>query len=301
MSDNRDGMLWGSLIADAISMGPHWVYDLDQLNERYGRVSGYTEPDVQPYHHAKSAGDFSHLGDQEYILLESMSASGGVFDLEDFSARWQQFWVDNPEIYVDAATKVTRRKYAEGLSAEEAGSNSDELAGAGRIAPVIYYCQDDPEALMNGIHWQTRMTHNNGEVLDAAEFFAYALLDILGGVAPAEALDKAANREYADLPARDWTDRGLALAETDSVTAVQEFGQSCPIARSFPSVIQITARYQDDYRNGVIENVMAGGDSAARGLLIGAMLGAWNGIESIPAEWIDGLSAREAIVSMLNG
>ena len=45
---------------------------------------------------------------------------------------------------------------------------------------------------------------------------------------------------------------------------------------------------------------MAGGDSAARGLITGAMLGAYHGIGAIPKRWIKDLKAHDRIVSLLD-
>ena len=39
-------------------------------------------------------------------------------------------------------------------------------------------------------------------------------------------------------------------------------------------MIHLICKYEDNLQEGLIENAMAGGDSAARGLVIGAVLGA---------------------------
>jgi len=40
---------------------------------------------------------------------------------------------------------------------------------------------------------------------------------------------------------------------------------------------------------------MSGGDSAARGLIVGMVLGAYTGLEKIPQEWITGMKAIHRI------
>ncbi|HVN71040.1 MAG TPA: ADP-ribosylglycohydrolase family protein [Desulfomonilia bacterium] len=52
-------------------------------------------------------------------------------------------------------------------------------------------------------------------------------------------------------------------------------------------------------REALIQNVMAGGDSAARGMAVGMVLGAHLGVEAIPQEWIEGLKKREEIEELL--
>jgi len=45
---------------------------------------------------------------------------------------------------------------------------------------------------------------------------------------------------------------------------------------------------------------MAGGDSAARGMLVGMVLGAHLGPESLPIEWVSELGDREKIEILLD-
>jgi ADP-ribosylglycohydrolase len=49
----------------------------------------------------------------------------------------------------------------------------------------------------------------------------------------------------------------------------------------------------------LIQNVMAGGDSAARGMAVGMLLGAHLGEAAIPASWLAELEPREEIVELL--
>ena len=64
---------------------------------------------------------------------------------------------------------------------------------------------------------------------------------------------------------------------------------------AFPGVIHLIARYQDRPREGLIENVMAGGDSAARGLIAGMIFGAASGREAVAEDWLTNLNDRRAI------
>jgi ADP-ribosylglycohydrolase len=70
------------------------------------------------------------------ILLESVAEYEG-FNLSDFAERWQKFF-KNYDGYVDGATKGTLENLASGKSSSESGSGSDDLAGASRIASLVY-------------------------------------------------------------------------------------------------------------------------------------------------------------------
>lgn len=60
-------------------------------------------------------------------------------------------------------------------------------------------------------------------------------------------------------------------------------------------VVHCTAKYAKDLREGLIQNVMVGGDSAGRGLLMGMVLGAYHGFRAIPKAWIEKLQAGPKI------
>ena len=74
----------------------------------------------------------------------------------------------------------------------------------------------------------------------------------------------------------------------------------CEIGAAFPAVIHLLARYEDNLKEALVENVMAGGDSAARGMVTGMILGAYLGMEAIPADWLADLINREVIMRMLD-
>lgn len=295
MLDNVKAAVLGAFIGDALALGAHWIYDQGRIARDIGRVETYRSPPADTYHPTKRAGQFTHYGDQTLVLLRSLAARK-FFDLDDFGRRWRELF-QSYDGYVDGATKGTLANIEFGDGPESWGSGSNDLAGAARLAPLVAV-QDDLDGLIADARRQAKMTHNRTEVLDSAEFFARALWSVLGGTRPAAALEQAARADYAQ-PLRAWTEAGLAAAGQDTVQAVARFGQSCHAPDAFPSVVQIVARHEDDPAEGLIQNVMAGGDSAARGLLAGALLFGQAGLEAIPAPWLDGLDKREEITGLL--
>ena len=68
-------------------------------------------------------------------------------------------------------------------------------------------------------------------------------------------------------------------------------GVSGYIYQTVPAVIHCWLRNQNDYKKGVIEIIECGGDTDTTAAILGAIIGAKTGKESIPADW------RENIVS----
>ena len=58
-----------SLVTDAYCLGSHWVYDEKQLQENNLDWNELNNP-LSVWHKGKSAGEFTHYGDQTYWLYE---------------------------------------------------------------------------------------------------------------------------------------------------------------------------------------------------------------------------------------
>ena len=75
----------GALVGDALGLGPHWYYDLDELRQAYGPwITGYTAPRPGHYHAGMQAGQLSQTGLIIALLLRSV-ADCGAYDQDDFT------------------------------------------------------------------------------------------------------------------------------------------------------------------------------------------------------------------------
>ncbi len=296
MNDKAKGMVWGSFIGDALALGAHWIYDPGVIRERFGRIESYITPSKGSYHEGKTAGAFTHYGDQALTLLESLAESGG-FDPADFSARWRDLFEDYAG-YMDSATRETLKNLAAGKDPLKAGSRSNDLAGASRIAPVVFRYREKEDGLVYAARTQTRMTHDHPRVVEAAEFFARVAIRVQRGESPAGAVEME-RRRLGDSLLASWAEMGLRMADTPPVEAIGRFGRSCHVPEAFPAVVYLIARFEGNLKEALVENVMAGGDSAARGMLVGMVLGAQAGLEGIPEGWMTGLKAGGTLRKLL--
>ena len=63
IKDRAAGAVMGALIGDALGVGPHWYYDLDEMRRDYGDwITGYTDPKPHRYHSGLKAGQLSQPG-----------------------------------------------------------------------------------------------------------------------------------------------------------------------------------------------------------------------------------------------
>ena len=291
LTNKQSGLLFGSYSADALSLGVHWIYDTNELAQKHGRVSEYKAPGAGSYHPHKQAGDQGHVGDQSLCLLKFLMREK-KWSPSDFMDDWLAMWPDYND-YVDGATKNTLANLQNQTDKTQGGSDSVEIAGPARIAPLISFLANSPESeVVQAAVEQTMLTHRSKEAEESATFLAKTgyrlihganLLDTLNETAPEWALKKA----------------NSVLSE-NAVDAIGKLGPACSISSALPSVLYLTIKHGSEIETAFIENAMAGGDNCARGLVLGMLLGAANGMASIPNYWVENLKAQTDLVEFLN-
>lgn len=291
LTNRQSGLLFGSYCADALSLGVHWIYDANELAQKHGRVTEHKAPGADSYHPHKEAGDQGHVGDQSLCLLKFLTRER-KWDPSNFMDDWLGMWPDYND-YVDGATKATLANVQNQTDKTQGGSDSVEIAGPARIAPLIAFLSNSSESeVVKAAVEQTMLTHRSKEAEESATFLAKAgyrlihganLLDTLNETAPEWALKKADS----------------VLSE-NAVDAIGKLGPACSISSALPSVLYLTIKHGSDIETAFIENAMAGGDNCARGLVLGMLLGAADGMASIPNHWVENLKAQTDLVDFLN-
>jgi len=293
------GLLYGALAADALSLAAHWIYDQDELRQRFGKITDFAAPPADGYHKGKQLGDQTHYGDQSLVLMDSLAACGGNFVMDDFATRWRRF-AEESTAYHDHATKDTLEHLRADTGLTKAGSESTELGGAARIAPILVALRhEDAPVIIGAARAQTALTHGTPEVVEAAEWLARTVFLLLRGVSVASAIRASLNFPYKTLPAETILARVESLRDRPTLEAVKELGQSCPLDKAFPAVLLILLQHGDNLETALEQNVQAGGDSAARGMVLGTILGAAHGRRAIPERWLGKLRARPQVEEFL--
>jgi ADP-ribosylglycohydrolase len=286
LTNKQSGLLFGSYSADALSLGVHWIYDSNELAQKHGRLNEYKAPGADSYHPHKQAGDQGHVGDQSLCLLKFLVREK-KWCPSGFMDDWLGMWPDYDD-YIDGATKSTLANVQNRSDKTQGGSDSVEIAGPARIAPLVcHLASSTEEEVVRASVEQTMLTHRSPEAEESAAFLAKAgyrlihganLLDTLNETAPVWALKKA----------------NSVLSE-NTVDAIGKLGPACSISSALPSVLYLALKYGDNTETAFIENAMAGGDNCARGLALGMLLGAANGLPSIPERWVNELNAHDLL------
>jgi ADP-ribosylglycohydrolase len=158
--------------------------------------------------------------------------------------------------------------------------------------------EEERPVILAAARAQTALTHGP-VVTEAAELLTQAVFLLMRGVSIHCALQGAVAFPYRSLPAEEELRRAEEKSSLPVVQAVEELGAACDLAKALPSALAILWRHGDDFETALVQNVAAGGDSAARGMFIGTLLGAAQGRRAIPARWIESLQARPRVESFL--
>ncbi len=255
-----------ALVADSLSLGAHWVYDQEEIAEAFPLgIREFADP-ISEYHPGKKAGDQTHYGDQAIMLAKSIEKRGG-FDPQG----WREDWLESMKAYkgyIDGASRETLE------SEGKVASRSTDLGGASRIAPILDLGLPLGEAI-TAVRAQTGVTHADPAVADAAEFCTRAAYAVKDGSVFEDALDLAANQGiYKKLDVEDYLEAAVGLRDENFPKAAARLGQACGVNKAFPLALYFLLRPETDFEKTLSDNALAGGDSAARGMLIALLFAA---------------------------
>lgn len=296
---NRLAALFASFAADALSLGPHWIYNQSKLKRLYPDGPIEFDDPRSEYHPNRRAGQFTHYGDQALTLLRSLAFRG--WSESQWREDWRAMW-DGYDGYLDGATRDT---LAHSDAGAPAPSTSNDLAGASRLSPLLVALSNESlETKIAAARAQTALTHGDPSVPDAAEFFVRAAEAIFSGASVTEAITEAASAPYQNLPARDYLQQAQeAAASPDHMAASAQLGLTCHLPEAFPVTLHYALRYANDLPGALSANGLAGGDTSARAMLIGLLLGGANGFQALPWDWVHSLASHrdlDALLSLLH-
>jgi hypothetical protein len=133
--------LAGGWVADAASLGLHWLYSSERILEVGGQSPEFLPPRAEYYtkgfgyfaHEGKQVGDVSHYGAATGVLTDSLLATNGNLDIRDYQRRFRSFFGPGGQWrgFIDNPTRITLENFnaIERKAVEEAQSGMpDDLS-----------------------------------------------------------------------------------------------------------------------------------------------------------------------------
>lgn len=280
MSTSNANIFRAAFLADALTLGTHWVYNQGKIARLYPQGISHFDDPGSNYHPNRKKGQFTHYGDQMLMLAQATAASPQQWSLPIFRSVWQN-GMTNFDGYLDGASKATLENLASHI--EHPASDSNDLAGASRFVPTLFLTNATLEQRITAAREQTAFTHSDGVVIDASEYFVRAIDAIQSGHPIPAAFEQAAEASYQHLPAKDWLQKAQdALPNDDHLKSAADFGLTCHIPEAFPAALYYALRWhqqgaaltEDAFLTTLSDNALAGGDNSARAIPLATFLAA---------------------------
>lgn len=325
LQDRIAGTIIGTLVGDALGVGPHWFYDLEELHREYGeRVTDYMPPKPGRYHSGLHAGESSQTGQVVTLLLESVAEKGpyvetdftrrlgGLLDTLDGTPRGGR--------YTDAAMRDVWKARREGVPWEDTGSYADTAEAAIRTPVLAGRFAGDFRAAFESLVSNVSLTHRNPFIMGQSVAFGLIVWGLLNGASLGDVsriIPKKAREARVDLTVPTWRAPGERVGFFDallqpswSYDAAQEptlrvepahavtplFGLACTLGFMLPAAYYFASRFEDDFEPAVLAAINGGGNNMARASLTGALSGAMVGLHGIPERFVTGLHDHQHLL-----
>ena len=237
------------------------------------------------------------------VLLRMMNEAGH-YSSADFLREYVSFMTtpgSHNDTYAESYHRQFFANYASGLPPERcAGAENHDTASIGGLVTlppvVIAALRDrDPAAVDRISLAHLRLTHHSAKL----DRYALALGRLLQSMFREPRTQIApivhATAESLGFPVAKFVERVRRDQLSDLHVIGNTLSPACYIDQSFPAVLYLLARYEDDFEAAMIANTNVGGDNCHRGAVLGALMGAAYGSRAIPERWIRGLRCHDEI------
>jgi ADP-ribosyl-[dinitrogen reductase] hydrolase len=322
-------MLYGCFIGDALAMPVHWYYDREALHREYGEVTDYLPPRHphsgsilwrSSYNAPNLKGEILHdqarfWGQRDIHYHQNLRAGENTLNLklalllsrllpevdEYDPARYLEAYVEfmttsgrHRDTYVEECHRHFFTQYANGKAPEKCGGEDIHIGGLSHVPVLCAWFGADPDLARKIVRKHVSLTHTSPLTLEAADTLTQILCSLLAGSRMSDALSEYAANWLPPKKSLKW------LREADSAVVGGRFSTACYLKDAFPAALYLALKYSENPENGLIANTNLGGDNCHRGTVLGALLGAFTGLQAFPDRWRDGLLAREELDAFIS-
>ncbi len=184
IQDRAEGALLGAWIGDALGLGPHWYYSLEELHRDYGDwIDRYTDPKPGRYHDGMKAGQLSQSGFILKLMVRSL-IERGVYDEMDFCRRMDRELFplldgtpdSGPGRYTSQSIREAwRRRVKQGLDWGQTGGHADTTEAIERTLAIAVRYALQPSQLAAAITANTLLTQTDDTVVSMTVAFGAVL------------------------------------------------------------------------------------------------------------------------------
>ncbi len=327
--DRLSGAIIGMFVGDALAMPVHWYYDTRALQEDYGKVADYLQPrNPHPdsilwrssFTPAKKSYDILHdqrqyWGKRDIHYHQFLRAGENTLNLQLarelllLLQRDGQYSVDSwldcliafmttpgqhNDTYIEEYLRHFFNNYGNGKKPSQCGRQDEKhIGGFSLMLPLTIAFSRNPDQAKEISLQHLGLTHGGPAMKKWGVLLAAILLDLLRGESLHQAITEGSEDASLDI---DPQILETLIPYPDATVVGRHFSSACYVDHAVPATLYLALKYRDSPKQGLIANTMCGGDNSGRGAVLGALLGAMNGLRGWPSRWIEGLLHPPPIV-----
>lgn len=211
---------------------------------------------------------------------------------------------DNNDYYVEHALNiVTLWESLNGFL----GADDTQLPALSKLPPLVsQYCSND--SLNTVVNAAVRVTNNNNSAVAYGAAAAVAQKAAIETGSKMTAVNAISNNVNSAVDSTTQAKIDSLLSEALSLDAVSvpdataQWGMACQLENGFPSIVHNVAT-SGSYSDAVRYNILAGGDSCGRSVVLGAIMGACCGLDNesgIPAQWLERTNRKTELLQYID-
>jgi ADP-ribosylglycohydrolase len=190
IKERAQGAIIGAFIGDAIALGPHWYYDLEEQYKDYGQwITTYTNPKKGRYHEHEKAGNQSQAGYILKLMIKSL-IENKAYNQEDFCKKLDEdlftkidgIPTHGPGGYTSQSIReVYRQRVEQKLTWSEVGSRADTTEAIERTLAIAVAYALKPKELAKNISHNTFLTQVDDIVGSMTVAYGAVLAQLIQG------------------------------------------------------------------------------------------------------------------------
>jgi ADP-ribosylglycohydrolase len=305
------GALAGVAIGDAMGM-PSEFMTREQIRDVYGRIDGFCAPHEGHIHSGMGAGRITDDTEQTLAIIEALERHGTI--TPEVAAGAYLKWADQCNAYESSVLGPSSRKALERLKVGEdprrTGSSGSTVGAAMRVAPIGIVNSPDLERAAEECYMSCLPTHGVNIAIAgacavccgvAAALTAESLEEVIDGALYGARFGEGLGIQWAGALVSARTELALRIvAESSSVAEAEDrLYTTCGVGMDptelVSTAIGLCLLHGGDPQSAVSAAANMGGDTDTLASMVGALTGAWRGIDAFPQEWIDTVQEVNAL------
>jgi len=258
------------------------------------------------YHQGMQAGENTLNAHCTRVLMRTLAKSSGNYDRQEFVTTYIDFMTAQPPAHPDTYAESYHRGFfanlAQGRNPEKCAMKTHDTASVGglvTIAPLVFSerLKGASEAnIQIACREHLGLTHPDESLMRVCDRYVQLLCGLMDG--PDEAGVRALLEE-AGKGSQGFDVTGLLKRNLpDHQVVGQLFSRACYISDSWPVVLYLAYKYQNDPWQALLVNTNLGGDNVHRGMLLGVLLGLQSNI--VASRWFDQLADHKVIAQEID-